>query len=111
MHVRIEISSGRQAMALVSLAVRLGDARAKNAIEQLTLALATWRDGGYASAASYFETQLTRARSLSNQLSDGWRRTDPRIPVRNGLPSIDRSRWPELTATAYRSSSRAYAPK
>jgi hypothetical protein len=62
-------STGKQGIALILLAERLGDAtRAESAIRQIEVAFVTLRDGGNARAAADYEEQLPKARALLDRL-------------------------------------------
>ncbi len=65
-------STGNQGVALMVLAERLGDSsKARAAVEQIEVALATMREGGHAPFAAYYEAQLPRARALLDRLAGG----------------------------------------
>jgi tetratricopeptide (TPR) repeat protein len=66
------MSTGNQGVALMLLAERLGDAsKARAAVEQIEVALATMREGGHAPFAAYYEAQLPCARALLDRLAGG----------------------------------------
>ena len=66
------MSMGNQGVALMVIAERLGDAsKARAAVEQIEIALATMREGGHAPFAAYFEAQLPHARALLDRLAGG----------------------------------------
>jgi hypothetical protein len=63
------MSVGNQGVALMHLAERRGDAAmAETAHDQINMAFETMRDGGNASSAAYYETQLPKARALVARL-------------------------------------------
>ena len=65
-------SMGNQGVALMVIAERLGDlSKARAAVEQIEIALATMREGGHAPLAAYFEAQLPHARALLDRLAGG----------------------------------------
>jgi hypothetical protein len=54
------------------VAERLSDSsKARAAVEQIEVALATMREGGHAPFAVYYEAQLARARALLDRLAGG----------------------------------------
>ena len=65
------MSMSYQGVTLMLLAERLGDAtRAQTAVQQIEVALATMRDGGWnAPSAAYYEAQLAKARLLLERLT------------------------------------------
>jgi hypothetical protein len=66
------MSTGNQGVALMLIAERLGDSsKARAAVEQIEVALATMREGGHAAFAASYEAQLPRARGLLDRLADG----------------------------------------
>ena len=63
---------GNEGMALLTLAGRTGDpARARQALEQVTLAEATMRSGGHVPGAETFARQIPAAQALVDRLSGG----------------------------------------
>jgi hypothetical protein len=63
---------GNEGVALLTLAERTGDpARARQALEQLTLAEATLRSGGHIPWADEFAEKIPEARALVERLSGG----------------------------------------
>jgi hypothetical protein len=52
------------------VAEQRGDAGMANlAVQQIEVAITTWRDGGDAPSAAYFEAQLPKARALAQKLA------------------------------------------
>jgi hypothetical protein len=63
------MSTGNQGLALIQLAQRKRDAAmAKIAVAQIQAARDVMRAGGAASLAAYYESQLTVARTLAQQI-------------------------------------------
>lgn len=64
------MSEGGQGVALMLLAQRLNDAtKAKEAVQQIEVAVVTLRDGGNTSAAADYQAQLSKACALADRLS------------------------------------------
>ena len=62
---------GNEGFALMLLAERRGDLdMAKTALDQITTASATMRDGGNARSASYYEGLIPKARALVARLRE-----------------------------------------
>ena len=66
------MSTGNQGVALTVIAERLDDSsKARAAVEQIEVALATMRESEHAPFAAYYEAQLPRARALVDRLAGG----------------------------------------
>jgi hypothetical protein len=62
-------TTGNQGVALMALAQGRGDAGVANtAVQQLTIAFQTMRDGGNTPLATYYEARLAEARTLVDRL-------------------------------------------
>jgi hypothetical protein len=63
-------STGNQGCALMLIAERLSNVtKARSAVQQIKVAIATIQDSGNAPAAAYYEAQLQKARSLLDRLT------------------------------------------
>jgi hypothetical protein len=66
------MSTGNQGVVLMLIAERLSDVtKARLAVQQIGVAVATMRDGGNAPAAAGYEVQLDKALSLLDRLTSG----------------------------------------
>jgi hypothetical protein len=65
------MSTGKQGVALMLLAERLGDAtQAQLAVQQIKVALVTLRHGGNHAVATYLEARLPEAHALFDRLTN-----------------------------------------
>jgi hypothetical protein len=64
------ITNGSQGVALMLLAGRRGDAEMTQlAVQQIETSVTTFRDGGDAHSAAFYEARLLTARALVTQLA------------------------------------------